>query len=184
MNLDYRFGKDDGGFLEQFGVNMLYTFNSGHAFTIVTTSGGQSGPYDSGVDYMQDTRTRQALEPVNSSNTPWLHLFDLRVDKSFNITNDLMATVYMRVNNVFNTKTAINVYQVTGSAEDDGFLSGVIDEARAESMINSYGGQDYIDMYTAINLVNGQAYWDFNPGPGLQLYNHPRQIFFGLKLTY
>lgn len=181
INLDYRFGKDDAGLLEQFGINLLYTFNSGHPYTLVYSSGGQSGPYDTGVDYMNDTRSRQALEPVNSSNTPWLHLFDLNVDKSFNITDKLLGTVYMRINNVFNTKTAINVYQMTGSAEDDGLLSGVMDPSRAESLINSYGGQDYIDMYTAINLKNGQAYWDL---VGNQLYNHPRQIFFGIKLSY
>ena len=182
VNLDYRFGKDDGGVvLEQLGVNFLYSFNSGHPYTHVTTSGGQAGPYDTGVDYLNDTRSRQALEPVNASSTPWNHLVDLRVDKSFNITDDMLATVYMRVNNLFNTKNIINVFPVTGSAENDGLLTGVIDQKRAESLINSYGGQDYIDMYNAINLKNGQAYWDQVGG---QLYGHPRQIFFGIKLTY
>ena len=182
INLDYRFGKNDGGpVFEQFGINLLYTFNSGHPYTLVTTTGGQAGPYDSGVDYMYDTRSRRALEPINNSTTPWYHRFDLRVDKSFNITDKLSATIYARVFNLFNTKNVINVFQVTGSAEDDGLLSGVIDPVRARSLINSYGGEDYVKMYKAINLENGQAYWD---QIGRQLYSSPRQIFFGLKLNF
>jgi outer membrane receptor protein involved in Fe transport len=180
--VDYRWGKDDGGpVLEQLGFNLLYTFNSGHPYTLVTTSGGQAGPYDTGVDYMNDTRSRRALEPINNSTTPWYHRVDLRVDKSFNITDKLQATLYMRVYNLFNIKNVINVYQVTGSAEDDGLLSGVIDPVRTASFINSYGGQDYVKMYKAINLTNGQAYWNYL---GRQLWDHPRQIFFGLKLSF
>lgn len=182
VNLDYRFGKGDGGpILEQFGINAIYTFNSGHPFTYVFTTGGQSGQYDLGVDYMNDTRSRQALEPVNASTTPWTHRVDLRVDKSFNITDQLLATLYVRVNNLFNTKNVLNVYQVTGSAEDDGHLTGIINEERSKSLIEAYGGEDYVNMYKAINLENGQAYWNV---VGLQLYDHPRQIFFGLKLTF
>lgn len=180
--LDYRFGKDDGGpVFEQLGVNLLYTFNSGHPYTLVTTSGGQAGQYDMGVDYLSDTRSRQALEPINSSTTPWNHLIDLRIDKSFNITNDLLATVYMRVNNLFNTKNILNVFPVTGSPEDDGVLSGVINQKKTESFINAYGGEDYIKMYKAINLENSQAYWSYT---GRQIYGTPRQIFLGIKLAY
>jgi len=182
LMVDYRFGKNDGGpVLEQFGVNLLYTFNSGHPYTLVTTSGGQAGPYSTGVDYMADTRSRRALEPINNSTTPWYHRIDLRVDKSFNITDKLKATLYMRVYNLFNIKNVINVYQVTGSAEDDGLLTGLIDPVRTASFIASYGGQDYVKMYKAINLTNGQAYWNYL---GRQLWDHPRQIFFGLKLNF
>ena len=182
VNLDYRFGKNDGGpVLEQFGINLLYTFNSGHPFTVVTSSGGQAGPYDSGVDYMIDTRSRRALEPINNSTTPWYHRVDLRVDKSFNLTDKITATLYARIYNLFNIKNVINVYQITGSAEDDGLLSGVIDPQRARSLIDAYGGEDYVKMYKAINLENGQAYWS---QIGRQLYGSPRQIFFGLKLTF
>ncbi len=182
LNLDYRFGKNDGGpVLEQLGINLLYTFNSGHPYTLVTTPGGQAGPYDSGVDYMVDTRSRRALEPINNSTTPWYHRVDLRIDKSFNVTDKITATIYTRIYNLFNIKNVINVFQVTGSAEDDGLLSGVIDPQRARSFISAYGGQDYVKMYKAINLENGQAYWDI---VGRQLYGHPRQIFFGLKLNF
>ena len=134
--------------------------------------------YDAGVDYMYDTRTREALEPVNSSTTPWTSNIDLRIDKSFKVLDNLSAQIYMRVTNLFNSKNVINVFQATGSAQDDGFIT---DPVRSESFINTYGGQDYVDMYKAINLDNGQAYWD---ATGLQLYGTPRQIMLGMKLIY
>lgn len=182
VNLDYRFGKNDGGIiLQQMGINLLYTFNSGHPYTLVFTKGGQSGAYDTGVDYMLDTRSREALEPLNSSKTPWVNQVDLKFDKSFNITNQLETNFYVRITNLFNTKNVLNVYPVTGTPEDDGVLSGVIDAKRTQSFINAYGGQDYVNMYQAINLDNGQAYWS---QLGRQLYGTPRQIFIGMKFNF
>ncbi|MBN1406798.1 MAG: TonB-dependent receptor [Calditrichaceae bacterium] len=181
INLDYRFGKDDGGVvLEQLGVNMIYSFNSGHPFTLVSAAPGQSDQIDVGVDYMNDTRSRRALEGVNSSTTPWYHEVDLRVDKSFNITEKLMATIYVRVNNLLNTKNVINVFEATGSAQNDGFLDGTISEAVRDSYINAYG-EDYVEMYKAINLDNGQAYWSVL---NRQLYSNPRQVLLGLKVSF
>ncbi|MEK7250424.1 MAG: TonB-dependent receptor, partial [Bacteroidota bacterium] len=41
INVDYRFGKDDGGaILERLGANLLFTFNSGHAYTKALASSG------------------------------------------------------------------------------------------------------------------------------------------------
>ena len=181
INLDYRFGKDDGGIvLEQFGVNMIYNFNSGHPYTLVSATAGQSDQTDVGVDYMNDTRSRKAREAVNASTTPWFHEVALRVDKSFNITDKILATVYVRVNNLLNTKNVINVYEATGSAQNDGFLDGTISETVRDSYVNNYG-EDYVTMYKAINLENGQAYWDII---NRQLYSNPRQIFLGMKLVF
>ncbi len=40
ISLDYRFDKDDGGpILEQLGVNVLMTFNSGHPYTLSQNTG-------------------------------------------------------------------------------------------------------------------------------------------------
>ncbi len=179
INLDYRFGENDGGpIFSGFGANLLYTFSSGHPFTLVDFSLGQVNGYDAGVNYMSDTRSREALEPINSSSTPWTSNIDLRLDKSFKVLDNLKAQVYVRVTNLLNTKNIINVFQATGSAQDDGFIN---DPTKAESFINTYGGQDYIDMYKAINLENGQAYWS---ATGMQLYGNPRQVMVGMKLIY
>jgi hypothetical protein len=180
INMDYRYGRNDGGpILQNLGANVLFTFNSGHPFTFAASEVGQADAYTSGVDYMNDTRARKALEAVGSSNTPWNYQFDLRLDKSFNLTDKLGATVYMRVNNLFNTQNVLNVYNATGNAEDDGFYNNTNVPAR-NGYLESYG-EDWLTQYEAINIVNGQAYWD---QLGLQLYGNPRQIFFGIKLSY
>ena len=178
--LDYRFGRNDGGPLfSQLGLNTIFSFNSGHPFTFVDFApGGQINAYDAGVDYMIDTRTRQALEPIGSSTTPWNFLVDLRLDKTFQLLNNLDVTLYSRVTNLFNTKNTINVYQGTGNADDDGYLSR---SEYSESFINANGGEEYVDLFRQINLVNGGSYYS---QLALELFGQPRQIFFGLKLAY
>ncbi len=178
--LDYRFNQNEGGAVFQnFGANMLFTFNSGHPFTYSLSEVGQSNAYDAGTDYMLDPRARRALEGVNTSITPFNYQFDLRLDKSFQVLKDLQATVYMRVNNLFNTKNVINVYNATGNAEDDGFVNNLNEDQR-DSYLQAYG-EEWLKQYQLINIQNGQAYWD---KLGLELYGNPRQIFFGLKLNY
>ena len=178
INLDYRFNKGDGGpVFEGFGANLLFSFSSGHPYTLVyAPPGGQVDPYTAGVDYMNDTRSREALEAINTSTTPWTSMFDLRLDKTFNVYGELDATVYMRVNNLFNTKNVINVFQKTGSAEDDGFLS---DPSVSGDVVNRLG-ETYVQMYKAINLTNGGAY---RGQVGQELYGQSRQIFLGIKLS-
>jgi outer membrane receptor protein involved in Fe transport len=179
--LDYRFAQKDGGpVLQNLGANFLFTFASGHPFSAVNIAGlGQVSPYNAGVDYMNDTRVRLAKEPVNASTTPWTFNIDLRLDKTFRFGNKLGATVYMRIVNLLDTKNVINVYQLTGNANDDGFISN---PELSGSFVNSpIRGEQYVALYDAINTTNGQAYWD---SLNLQLWDHPRQIFFGIKLSY
>jgi hypothetical protein len=183
--LDYRFGKNDGGpILERLGANMIFSFSSGHPYTKVTYVLGQVSYYDAGVDYMNDTRSRYAIEPIGTSVTPWTFNFDLRLDKTFSLMK-VDLTVYAQIQNLFNTKNVQNVFQASGSAEDDFFLS---DPTRSEAFINSAvpGGtpedlQTTKDLYRAINLENGQAYWDYL---NQQLFYSPRQIWLGIKLAY
>ena len=179
VSLDYRYGQDEGGaVLQNVGLNTLFTFNSGHPYTFARSEVGQAGPYTAGTNYMNDTRSRRALEGVGSSTTPFNWNVDLRLDKTFRLSDRLAATAYMRVNNLFNTKNVINVFAATGSAEDDGFIDNL---EVSQAYIDANGGEDYINMYRAINIDNGQAYWD---ELNLELYGSPRQIFFGLKLNY
>jgi hypothetical protein len=177
--LDYRFADNDGGpILQRMGLNFIFQFTSGHPYTFAyAPPGGQSDPYTAGVDYMNDPRSREALEPINSSVTPWTFELDMRWDKSFNIIENLVGTVYIRVTNLLNTKNVVNVYQNTGSAVDDGYIS---DPARYQSNVDAYGAQ-YLDLYRAVNTTNGASYLS---QVGQELYNQPRQIFIGLKLTY
>jgi hypothetical protein len=83
----------------------------------------------------------------------------------------------MRVTNLFNKKNVINVYQKTGSAVDDGFLN---DPIYSGSFI-SQNGPDYVDMYRAVAQGDGNAY---RGEVGNELFGTPRQIFFGIRVTY
>ena len=179
INLDYRWGVNDGGpVLERLGTNVVFNFSSGHPFTYAyAPPGGQSDAYTAGVDYMNDPRSREAREAINSSITPWNFNMDLRLDKSFNIMEQLSATVYVRVTNLLNSKNVINVYQNTGSATDDGYIS---DPSRYASNVDAYG-PEYLALYGAINSKNGESYMS---QIGNELYSHPRQIFLGIKLNY
>lgn len=186
IKLDYRFGDNDGGpLLENFGANFLLNFSSGHSYTFVYRPvGGQVDAYNAGVDYMNDTRSREALEPIGSSMTPWTFNADLRLDKRIKLGfADL--TVFMRVTNLFNTRNVLNVYQASGSGEDDGFISN---EVYSSDFVTLYGGDvndndidDYVELYNAVNIQNDEAY---RTQIGGRLISAPRQIFVGFTVNF
>lgn len=174
VNLDYRWGMDDGGpVLERLGLNLLLTFNSGHPYTLSTGSAGQQG-VEQGALIENDPRTSVPVEQINASITPWNFNIDLRLDKTVDI-GPLTANFFIYVQNLLNTQNVLNVYRRTGNAEDDGWLtnptlSGSVVAAR---------GQGYVDLYQAINLNNGTHYYSTT---GFDLWGTPRQIRFGMKL--
>lgn len=184
INLDYRLSGTQT-FLDGLGSNLLFTFNSGHAFTYVYRPvGGQVSAFDAGVDYMDDTRSRQALEPVGASTTPWVYNLDLKLDKDFTFGNYSLK-VFARVNNLLDRRNALNVYQATGSASDDGFYGN---EVYSESFVDLYGDDpdgdgvtDYEEMYRAINIDNDESY---RLATGDNLISAPRQVFLGFAINF
>ncbi len=175
ISLDYHWGKNDGGpILEQFGANLLFTFNSGHPYTHATGSGGQQSVDLGNLLNDLDARTRFPLEPINSSTTPWVYQLDLRVDKTFSLGfADL--NIYVYVQNLLNTKNVTNVYYRTGNAYEDGWLS---DPTASGGTVETYG-QTYVDLYKIINLENNQHQFRQN---GFVNFGSPRQIRVGAKL--
>ncbi len=179
--LDYRFDKGDGGpILEQLGLNAILTFNSGHPFTYSVWSGlGQSSAWTGGLTPIGtgDTRGRRPYGPINSSTTPWVYNIDLRIDKTVNIYKfDL--SFYVQVQNLLNTKNAINVYDKTGNATDDGFLSttdaaGLIAQPRYT--------ERFADLYRAISLGNRAAAFNVY---GFDVWGPPRQLIAGVALNF
>lgn len=188
VNLDYRFGKDDGGsILERLGANLLFTFNSGHAFTKADPNAGtgQRGPEEGGILADDDPRSRTPAGALGSATTPWVFQFDLKVDKTVSVSGMFDVNLYVYVLNLLNTKNVYNVYVRSGSAEDDGFLSN---PTISQDIVRARG-QTYIDMYRAINLANRQHYWrnqlnGTNAFEGGDIYGPPRQIRFGINVTY
>jgi hypothetical protein len=179
--LDYRGGTDEAGsVIGVFGISAVYSFNSGHPYTFSKLArSGSASVYDANVGYLKDPRALEFLEPIGSSTTPFVHTLDLRFDKSLNLMKQLKATFYVQINNLFNTKNVINVYPATGVADNDGFYLNESDSFR-NSLLETYG-EAWLRMHKAINIDNGQAYWSTT---GKEFYGNPRQIFFGLKLSY
>lgn len=174
INIDYSFGKDDGGpILEQLGLNLLISFNSGHPFTRSTGSIGQQDA-SSGALVENDARNSNPLESINSSTTPWNSNMDFRVYKGFDFAG-LNAEIYFYVQNLLNTKNVINVYRRTGNAFDDGFLSN----PDLSSAIVASNGPGYEELYRNANLKDGQHYRNTT---GNDLFGTPRQIRFGMRV--
>lgn len=177
FNLDYRFGENEGGpILSRLGANLLLTFNSGHNFTLAYGGIGQRGAYLGGILADDDPRSRKPLEAINSSTTPWFYEIDLRVDKSIRV-GMLDFNIYAYIQNLLNTQNVINVYGRTGNAYDDGFLSN----PDLSGPIVASRGQQFVDLYQAINLGNRQHYALTQGG---DLFGPPRQVRVGLRLEY
>jgi hypothetical protein len=177
ISLDYRWAKGDGGpILEQLGLNFLFTFNSGHPFTLATGSGGQQGPDLGAILNDGDARTRFPVEPINNSTTPWVYQVDFRLDKTFSI-GSANLNVYIYVQNLFNTKNVINVYYRTGNAYDDGWLSDPV--ASGKTVANPNYGTTYEQLYQVINLQDNQNQFRTN---GFVNFGAPRQLRVGAKL--
>jgi len=179
--LDYRFDKGDGGpILEQLGLNLLFTFNSGHPFTYSVWNGlGQSSAWTGGLTPISggDTRTRNPYGPINSSATPWVYNLDLRIDKTVNIYN-FDFNFFVQVQNLFNTKNAINVYDKTGNAYDDGFLSTT--DAKTLILGPRYT-ERFADLYRAVSINNRQAAYSVY---GFDVFGPPRQLIAGVAVNF
>ncbi|MBI5216170.1 MAG: TonB-dependent receptor [Ignavibacteriae bacterium] len=177
MNFDYRFGENDGGpILSRLGANLLLTFNSGHSFTRAKGEGGQRPASQGAILADDDPRNRTPIEPIGASTTPWFFNFDLRVDKSIDF-GPIDMNIYVYVQNLLNTQNVVNVYSRTGNAYDDGYLSN---PDLSGTAIRTRG-QQFVDMYRAINIGNRQHYALTQGG---DLFGPPRQIRLGVRLEY
>ena len=165
VNMDYRFGPNDGpemfgGMpLENFGVNLLFSFNSGTPYTRVNEFS------------FGDRRT--PIEAINASRTPWVFQLDLNVDKSFPI-GPVNANFYIRCTNVLNIRNITGVYATSGSSESNNFLS-------------TDDGQKQIATYASYDEVIGQLYQDFyfqNSLMNAGVYGPPRRIFLGVRVNF
>jgi len=165
LSVDYRFGDNDGPtFLSNFGINMLMTYQSGRPFTRAIGNPASVGISQNGSG---DARFRTPVEPLGSSQMPSYFNVDIKVDKSFSLFDRLRATVYVAVLNLFNTKNATEVYLLTGTNTDDGYLSNptTLQQRLATD------GQTYVDIYQLNIARNG-------------LWSGMRQVRLGIRLDY
>ncbi len=174
--VDMRWADGEGGFLENSGLNMYMSFNSGHAFTMFSGGMGQRNANRGALLEDGDPRARLPIEPIGASTTPWVFNFNLRAEKGFRV-GGVMLNAYALVKNLFNAKHILNVYNRTGNAFDDGFLT----DPELSGKIVENLGQSYVDLYTAANLVN-RKHWveDY----GFDLFGVPREINFGITASF
>ena len=176
LNLDYRFGPGDGGLLANSAVNLLFSFSSGHPYTRATGSGAQRGPDEGGLLNESDPRSRQPIEPLGNSVTPSTFLTNLRVTKGLNF-GGVKLDAYLLIDNLFNRQNIINVYNRTGDAFDDGFLTT---PALSEKLLAN-NSPVYEELYRVVNLEHREH---FVADVGLDLYGRPRQIKFGIEVSF
>lgn len=169
MNFDFRYGSGqryNGPMINgkqifaNAGANLLATAASGRPYTrseIPQTFGG------SGIE-----------GGINQARLPWNVRLDLRVDKDITLTQvtdeqrrmgkkPITMNVYLRVQNLLDTRNVLGVYSYSQSPDDDGFFSS----QRGQTVLAS---QSYVDEYVR------QYNWAMlNPG----FYTLPRRIFLG-----
>lgn len=162
-NIDYRFGagvdyngptikKEKNGKLketpvfENMGININFSAGSGLPYT------RSSKPYST---YVSGTKS-QLSGTINGSNKPWIYQCDVRIDKSFILnmkkdekgvaTKQAFLNVYLEVMNIFNFKNVIYVYEYTGNADDDGYLSSSEYQQQINSQVNVASYSNYYRM--------------------------------------
>lgn len=164
--IDYRYfhGKRYNGpelfgykIFEDAGVNIQTQASSGRPYTIkaVPTAFGASG-------YKGE---------INGARRPWYLEVNLRADKTINITDKLRANVYLRVENLLNTKNVLGVYGYTGDPDDDGFLVSEFGETKVNNILAQGKPIDaFYDQYNWRLAVPG-------------FYSRPRRIYLGVTFN-
>ena len=155
--------------------------NTGASIRFIAASGTpytrSSTPYSTIV---AGTSSRLA-GTINGSNKPWQFVCDLRIDKTFlfNFNKNKKdengkaksakfgsLTVYVDIQNLFNFKNVISVYDYTGNPDDDGYLSAAAYQQQIQSQV-------YVPSYVWYYTMRVQ-----NP------YNYSRPIHASLGIIF
>lgn len=132
---------------------------------------------------MVDRRGNRPAGPIGSAHTPCIFNTDLQVDKKIHFRFGSLK-LFIRITNLFDKKNVLNIYEYTDSANNDGLLASPTGEyfiPAFDSDVDGNGINDFIDLYTAINVDNHEAY---RTEVGKRLFSPPRQIFVGLSLEF
>ncbi len=143
-SVDYRFGENEGpsmggsNLLENTGLNILFRYGSGMAYTALAGSAFNIG----------DSFTEDAVGSVNSARLPSTSRIDVRLDRRFRVGASSL-TAYLIVQNLLDTQNVLAVFRATGLPNTDGYLmtnggrgylATQADPASAEFLYNAYVG--------------------------------------------
>jgi len=109
LNVDYRLSKRPG-LLSEFGVNLLYRFNSGRPYTL---NDPNSNPFN---------RLLRPLSTVNGVYAPGNSRMDLRVDKTFRY-GAWGFNLYLNATNILDQRLANGVWNSSGQPGETGYLT-------------------------------------------------------------
>lgn len=171
LRVDYRYGKGasyngpvwwNTKVLESFGVNLTLNAQSGAPYTkrdkpyIVTTTNPSSVALVEGG--------------INGRRLPWQYTIDARINRVFDIgkSKKTSVEVYLQILNLLNTKNVIDVYDYTGSPDDDGYLASAQAQTQQAQQTSATA---FVDLYNR-NIVNG-----FN-------YSLPRRLRLGVAYNF
>lgn len=128
------------------GININFSAGSGLPYT------RSSKPYST---YVSGTKS-QLSGTINGSNMPWIYQCDVRIDKTFILglkkneqgeaTKKAYLNIYFEVMNIFNFKNIIYVYEYTGNADDDGYLSSSEYQQQINSQVSVASYSNYYRM--------------------------------------
>ncbi len=160
LRFDYRYGSGanytgpvvkNSNILENFGVNVTLSGTSGAPYT------KRDSPYI--ITNTNPSSTSLVEGQINGSRLPWQVTVDMRVNKVFKLSKERNANsieVYVQALNLFNTHNVIDVYNFTGSADDDGYLASPSGQS---SLAERTSAESFVDLYnrSVINPFNYAA---------------------------
>jgi outer membrane receptor protein involved in Fe transport len=115
INMGLYVPKGQFGILETVNANVLISFNSGRPYTPLLVqhllATGDNTQYGDTKGY------------VNSSYGPGNFRVDFKLEKSFELMNNLAITPYVWVENLFNAINPVNVWRSTGDPYTTGWLN-------------------------------------------------------------
>jgi len=170
MDYRYRSGRAYNGpriggvdILANTGLNMQVVTNSGRPYTRTQV------PLSFQGDRVDGT--------FNGSRLPWNYRVDARLDKDFKLGTygngrPINLNLYIRAENLFDTRNVVGVWTATGSADDDGFLQSALGQQQLSTI--TLQGRDveaYLDAYDWALLINGY-------------YTLPRRMWLGAIVQF
>lgn len=171
IRMDYRYGRGaayDGPVwwntkvLESFGVNLTLNAQSGAPYT------KRDAPYI--VTTVNPSSVALVEGGINGRRLPWQYTVDARINRVFDLGESKKTSleVYVQILNLLNTQNVVNVYDYTGSPDDDGYLASP--EAQTQ-LAEQTSATAFVDLYNR-RIISG-----YN-------YSLPRRIRLGLAYNF
>ncbi len=166
---DYRYGSGKQYNGPRIGGKNIFA-NTGLNIQLITASGR---PYSQGLTIVRFDGSGYK-GAINGARLPWNFNMDLRLDRQIAITkpeakNRLNLNVYLRVQNLLNTKSVIGLYRGSGDPRDDGYLTSSRGKNEINNTINTYGRDN---LHYFLDAYNWQL---LNPDN----FTLPRRIYVG-----